>query len=388
MTTNFTAPFNPPAWRSTIWAITAVFESGRPAGNPAAYQTYDSGIISYGKHQATLASGNLWRILEAYFQRSRTPTSNALRNEYAERVRNGDASLRDDPRIKELLLQAANEPAMSAAQDSVFDSNFYQPAIQRAQDLGIKTPLGLACIYDTRIQGGLKTVLGGIAAKLGGEGLIGKSGPAGVITEDVWIDTFLNEREAFLNRIANKAESEGRSADANALRISVFRVQELRTLAQTGNYGLSGQFKVRGQTVPGIGAGSSETTPVVGSAQPVSSSAQISNCQFLTDATIPDNSVLTTRQAFIKSWSVKNTGQRLWGPAYRVVYLSGDGPLSETSRQVVPLAKVGEQVIISVPMLAPAPRPEPYVASWRLHDDQDVPFGDVLWIKIFVRAVS
>ena len=36
------------AWRQTIWAITSVFESGKPEGDPAAYQTLDAGIISYG----------------------------------------------------------------------------------------------------------------------------------------------------------------------------------------------------------------------------------------------------------------------------------------------------------------------------------------------------
>lgn len=386
MATNYTAPFNPTLWRPTIWAITAVFESGRPEGNPAAYQTYDSGIISYGRHQATLASGNLWRILEAYFQRSQTPTAMALRNEYAGRVQNADPNLRDDPRIKQLLLQAATEPAMSEAQDSVFDSNFYQPAIQRAQELGIKTPLGLACIYDTRIQGGFKYVLDYVASKLGGEGKVGNLGNAGVIEEDVWINTFLNEREAYLNRLGNKAEAEGRTADAKALRTSTFRVSEIRIQAQARNYGLTGQFKVRGQTINGVGAGSTQSTP--SGNQTPNNQGLISNCQFIADATLPDNIVLVTKQSYVKSWSVKNTGQRLWGPNYRVVYKSGDGPMSETSRQVVPLAKVGEQVLVSIPILVPPPRPEPYVSSWRLHDDQDVPFGDVLWIKIYSRAAS
>jgi hypothetical protein len=386
MATNYNAPFDPPLWRPTIWAITAVFESGHPEGNPAAYQTYDSGIISYGKHQATLASGNLWRILDAYFQRSQTPTAMALRNEYAGRVQNGDASLRNDERIKALLLQAATEPAMSDAQDSVFDSNFYQPAIQRAQELGIRTPLGLACIYDTRIQGGFKYVFEAVANKLGGGGVVGATGNAGVIEEDVWINTFLNEREAYLNRLANKAESDGRTADAKALRTSTFRVTEIRTQAQARNFGLTGQFKIRGQTINGIGAGSGGSAATTSSSPASGSQGQTNGCQFLADATLPDDTVLKTGQSFVKSWSVKNTGQKIWGPNYRVVYMNGDGPMSETSRQVVPLAKAGDQVLISIPILVPAPRPEPYISSWRMQDDQGVPFGDFLWIKFYARA--
>ena len=119
-----------------------------------------------------------------------------------------------------------------------------------------------------------------------------------------------------------------------------------------------------------------------------SSSGQTSNCLYIADATLPDNTVLKTGQAFVKSWTVKNTGQRIWGPKYRVVYESGDGPMSETSRQVVPLARAGEKVTVSIPILVPAPRPQPYSASWRLHDDNDMPFGDVLWIKIYASAAS
>ena len=91
--------FEPARWRDAIWAITSIFESGRPHGNPSAYQTYDAGIISYGKHQATLGSGTLNRVVQAYFQRSNSPTKQALQQEYGARIAANDANLRHDPRI-------------------------------------------------------------------------------------------------------------------------------------------------------------------------------------------------------------------------------------------------------------------------------------------------
>lgn len=236
--------FEPEKWRETIFAITSVFESGSPDGNPSAYQTYDAGIISYGKHQATLASGALYRVLDAYFGRSSSATSQALKNEYASRVAKKDGTLRNDGRIKQLLLDAAKESAMSMAQDDVFDQDYYQPATILAQQNNIQTPLGLSCLYDTKIQGG---VTGRIAETNDKVGKIGSG-----VNEPTWIATFLNAREAWLNGLADKADAKGDTANANALRTSTYRVTELRNLLIAGNLALTGTFVVRGQQIQGI----------------------------------------------------------------------------------------------------------------------------------------
>jgi hypothetical protein len=242
----FEGEFEPAQWRKTIWAITSIFESGSPEGNPAAYQTYDAGVISYGKHQATLASGTLNRVLQAYLARSSTPTAQALRNEYAARVAQMDASLRNDGRIKQLLLDAAKEAAMDEAQDAVFDDSFYKPAITAARDYNVRSPLGLAALYDTNIQGGLHIVLPRVTERLGGK--IGEKG----ITETQWIAAFLDLREERLNRLADQYIAKGDKATGNALRTSTFRVQEYRHLLQAGNLKLAGTLNVRGRQVAGI----------------------------------------------------------------------------------------------------------------------------------------
>ncbi len=242
--------FDPAAWRNTIWAITSIFESGRPEGNPAAYQTFDAGIISYGKHQATLASGTLNRVALAYFERSDSPTSQTLQAEYAARIAQGDASLRHDARLKELLLAAAEEPAMMEAQDVVFDDRFYQPAVNQAKAHNLRTPLALACLYDTQIQGGLFILLPRAVERLGG--IVGEAGTDGLIDEAAFITAFLDEREARLLRLADQFEANGNTANARALRISTFRVKEYRKLLQAGNLALAGTLNIRGQTVAGV----------------------------------------------------------------------------------------------------------------------------------------
>ncbi len=253
-------PFDPHGWRRVIWDITGVFESGRAGGNPAAFQNRDEGIISYGRHQATLQSGNLGRVLTLFCQRSQSPASAALRAEYLDRVLRIDPTLRHDDRLRALLLEAAAEPAMNEAQDDVFAEGFYTPVIGQARALGLATPLGLACLYDTRIQhggGGLEFILG-----LTNSGHGPPPGEGG-LPEATWLGAFLDEREGLLNRLAAKRQQEAESAaeagrrrslqqTAEALRISTFRVRELRTLLQAGNLGLQGPLTIRGQSVTGL----------------------------------------------------------------------------------------------------------------------------------------
>ncbi len=242
---------SPPAsWRAVIWRITSVFESGVPDGRADAYQNADAGIVSFGKHQATLQSGNLEKVLDAYHRRSSSPASQALQQEFAQRVRQKEETLRHDARFKELLLEAAQESAMSEAQDEIFAERFYRPVVVEARKLGVHSPLGLACLYDTRIQGGLEAVVTAVSQKLNVQ-KVGDTGPTGPVDEPTWLRTFLDEREARLNRLADKREAENKPIDAEWLRTSTFRVAELRTLLAAGNLDLAGEFTVRGQLIRG-----------------------------------------------------------------------------------------------------------------------------------------
>lgn len=502
---HFFGPFKPQDWREVIWSITSVFESGRPAGNRKAFQNVDDGIISFGRHQATLAAGSLGQVLDLFFSLSQSPVSLALQQEFGERIRRRDATLRNDSRLKTLLVQSADEPAMAQAQDDVFEKVYYQPAIDHANRVGVHSPLGLACLYDTKVQGGLEIVSNLVADRLGAT-IIGQIGINGQVDEASWIKTFLEEREARLNRLANIAAAEGRPMQAQALRISVFRVQELRKLAEANNWGLTGRFLVRGLEIMGLTAqqGGSEpagisnsqfvsfnspdnlnavvesdlftaswrlknngtttwgqgfkvslinqatgsrqmaakasfdftevaSQPTVAPGQEVEITIKMtapaarsnfyfsdwklqdpqnnffgqiffvrvivvkkptnsgtllnSDSQFVQDLTVQDGSPFPAGTNFEKRWLVKNNGQRKWGSGYRLVFVGGDSAMTGTFSHLVPETQPGEEVVISLPLVAPTtPRPEAYVSTWRIHDDRNIPFGDRLWIKIFVTG--
>jgi hypothetical protein len=160
--------------------ITATFEGG----GYASYQNYDTGIVSYGRFQFTLAASSLFGVLDRYLAASNTPTASELRASYYQRVRDRDPNLRKDERFKTLLKQAAEEPPMQAAQDAIATERYWNVV----QDLSIKprnikTPLGQALIFDMGINFGTRHGFLGKAEEVLGvpsKSQVGKNG----ITEE------------------------------------------------------------------------------------------------------------------------------------------------------------------------------------------------------------
>jgi GH25 family lysozyme M1 (1,4-beta-N-acetylmuramidase)/subtilisin family serine protease/outer membrane protein OmpA-like peptidoglycan-associated protein len=144
--------------------ITSAFEGGRPG----TLNLYDRGIISYGKHQATLASGTLYPILRRFTELSAGDTASKM-SSYLNRVKRKDESLREDSEFIRLLKDAAKESAMDRAQDEEFTRQYWEPAKRRAAASNIKTALGHAIFYDTKVQGGLDQVQKKTEARLGGK---------------------------------------------------------------------------------------------------------------------------------------------------------------------------------------------------------------------------
>lgn len=137
--------------RKAAYNITAGFEGG----GYASYQTYDSGIVSYGRFQCTLASGSLVELFDSYLARATGASADQLRKRYLDRVRRKDYTLREDATFKALLLRLARDPEMQAAQDEYATSAYWNPALRGSMiPRGINTPLGQAFVFDTAINHG------------------------------------------------------------------------------------------------------------------------------------------------------------------------------------------------------------------------------------------
>ncbi len=137
--------------RLAAFSITAAFEGG----GYDTYQTYDSGIVSYGRFQCTLASGGLEKLLEQYLTRATGSSADQLRLNYMPRIRSRDPELRADAGLRTLLQRLARDPLMQEAQNAYVTQAYWNAAFrQRALPRGMRTPLGLAMIFDMAIHHG------------------------------------------------------------------------------------------------------------------------------------------------------------------------------------------------------------------------------------------
>lgn len=132
------------------FAITSAWEGGL---GYADYQTYDSGLISYGRFQFTLASGSLSLVLDSYLKRASGDLARELAA-YADRCRAKDATLRSDGQFRVLLIAAAATDEMRDVQDEIASETYWEPAKESADERNIRTPLGQALLFDMAIQHG------------------------------------------------------------------------------------------------------------------------------------------------------------------------------------------------------------------------------------------
>ncbi len=229
-------------------AITSKYEGG----SYGSLQTVDAGIVSYGKHQTTLASGNLAKLLDIYLGKAQatspmSATATTIQG-YMGKVR-GTAqdkeALRNDSKFTGALKAAAAEDAMREAQDEFFYDAFWIPAVKLALKYGITSQLGYATVYDCTIQGGASSSAEAARKKLGG--IVGATVGDKTITEKDFLVAFNDAREGRLESIAKKRDDEGKAKDASMLRTSKARPQAFKELAEAGNMDLSANVDGRSE---------------------------------------------------------------------------------------------------------------------------------------------
>ncbi|HSD82642.1 MAG TPA: DUF4157 domain-containing protein, partial [Anaerolineae bacterium] len=187
--------------------ITSIMEGGSTKGSYGALTTInDGGIISYGKHQATLSSGSLGSILNAYIASAASANAEVIRKNIT-RVNQKDITLKDDKTFLEALRGAAGEKEMQVAQDLIFSQGYWDPAVKAAQKGSIQSPLGFAMLYDTKIQGGMEACMKKANEKC--KGNIGAKVEGKAVTELDFLKAFNDAREERLEAIAVAAEAAG-----------------------------------------------------------------------------------------------------------------------------------------------------------------------------------
>ena len=229
-----------PAQRHAINSIISVFETGR-VPNPAAYATCtilpDGAGISYGMHQSTDRAGSLDNIVKRYIELGGKHAV-ALQaylpyfasNKSATEPPKGPWSA-ETRAVIDLLKVAGADPVMHQAQEEVFDRDYFQPAVNHANQIGLTKALSLAVVYDTCIHsgpGGVTMIRNMFAAK----------SPANGGTEAEWVKAYLNARRNWLG-----------THKMTILHGTVYRMDALLALITAGNWDLTPPFKVRTVTV-------------------------------------------------------------------------------------------------------------------------------------------
>jgi peptidoglycan hydrolase-like protein with peptidoglycan-binding domain len=139
---------------ATIDAMVCVFESERPGDYSAiASSATDNGGLSYGKHQAALVPGSLFKMLDSYRKTPGAQFASAL-DPYMEDLQKANRALDRNGELQDLLRRAANDPAMKKCQDEFFAENYMGPALAQWRELGFQLPLTAGLIYDTFVQSG------------------------------------------------------------------------------------------------------------------------------------------------------------------------------------------------------------------------------------------
>ncbi|SPF46435.1 conserved hypothetical protein [Candidatus Sulfopaludibacter sp. SbA4] len=212
--------------KATAQAIVNVFETGRILGNYSAVTVLkgDSGHLTYGRSQTTLGSGNLYKLLLSYCQKSTSKVAEQLQASLP-RFQQKDFTLDTDAGVKDLLKQAGTEAVMRAAQDQFFNENFFAPALRAADAAGITQPLGQAVVYDSHIQGGW----GALQPQMPALNAVGG--------ETAWIAKYVDKRKAWLQSL--KAPLPG----------TVYRMDAFNALINAGKWNLALPLTVHGVTI-------------------------------------------------------------------------------------------------------------------------------------------
>lgn len=223
--------------KDTIQSIISIFETGKAAGDYGACVILPDGAgISYGKHQATDRANSLDQIILTY-QDLQGEFSEEF-DQYLKHLADNDSAKIDRKNpptwcvdLMALLKKAANDPIMHAAQDNIFDSNYWEPAVKQIVLMKLTSPLSAAIVYDTCIHSGP----GGVA-KI--RKLFPESPPSGGGDEKRWVVAYVKARKKWLLGFSNPLVQK-----------TVYRMEEFQKIIDNGNWDLTLPFKVHGVVI-------------------------------------------------------------------------------------------------------------------------------------------
>lgn len=226
-----------PQQKHVIDCVLSIFETGR-IPTVASYSTCsilnDNAGISYGKHQCTDGGGALDLVCKRYIE---------LRGQQAQALSHYMIYLMTNETTKygsnqstyptwlvsliNLLKSAGPDPIMQQAQNEIFDSHYWTPAVNHANNVGLKTALGHLIVYDSTIHSGPRgvTII---------RNLFPQKSPANGGDEKEWCLAYIKARRNWLLSSPN-----------DLVKRTVYRMDALKAIADSGNWDLATPLTVR-----------------------------------------------------------------------------------------------------------------------------------------------
>jgi chitosanase len=215
--------------KRTAESIINVFETGKILGDYGAVTLLagDSGHLTYGRSQTTLASGNLFLLIKAYTEAKGAQFAAALAP-FLGPLSNHDLALDQNAEFRASLREAGDDPVMQAEQDAFFDRVYWGPALKEAERLALGTALGTAVVYDGFVHGSFARMRDRTLQAVGG---IARAG------EKDWVSTYVSVRRAWL------------ASAAPPLPNTVYRMDTFRKIIQADNWELGLPITVLGRVI-------------------------------------------------------------------------------------------------------------------------------------------
>ena len=216
--------------KRTAQAIVNIFETGRVQGEHGRVTLMpgDSGHLTYGRSQTTLASGNLHILIRDYCGAPGAQYAAGL-HPYLAALDACDITLDTDLAFHELLRRAGDDPVMREVQDAFFDRIYWAPTLASADYIGAATPLGTSIIYDARIHGAWHALR---------DRTIEAHGQPKAIGEQTWLRHYVVVRRDWLANHSN-----------TLLRKTVYRMESFNTLIAADKWDLDLPITVRGVVI-------------------------------------------------------------------------------------------------------------------------------------------
>lgn len=212
--------------KKTAQAIVNLFETGRALGDYAQVTllTGDSGQLTYGRSQTTLASGNLHLLITAYCATPEAAEAASLRP-YLPALDARDPALNRDMAFRALLHAAGGDPAMQTCQDAFFDRVYWSPAVSSAAKLGLDLPLAVCVVYDSVVHGSWKAMRDRTLAV----------DPDPAVHQRSWVEAYVATRRSWLANHTNPL-----------LHKCVYRMDAFQALMEQGAWDLALPLGIRG----------------------------------------------------------------------------------------------------------------------------------------------